>query len=454
MPETGPSVGPPGVEGVVQSTTNDVNNNTARQRTRTCRIGFGYTASRPSSRSPPADRREEVAVSRAVEPPLTWHNEPVVHILTVLLVTLSACSFHRITQLVSQSPPSITSIRGDNGDRITDSVVIAGSGLDTVDSARLLDAAGGVLGALLISEAQASTLTAEIPTTLAVAIAAAPSQTFVVELTSAAGVARQTVQILRGEPGAKGDPGDSGPQGLAGSAGSTGDTGPQGLPGNAGNTGPQGLPGNTGQRGPTGPSGAIAAATCPGNNLVHGVDGTGALICVPELNVIAPSGITGSMIMNGAVSPEKLSSPFRYATDQFAVYGAAEFTVTKAPATTTATYVLTTDGNYGVLSTTGGSGTAATLIAPVRFPPGTLITRIECHINTGANGIFATLSSEGWNTVYVPTTHFSTNASAGTQITLTDSGSHSVLVNEKYMLILSFPAGTGADVWGCRITYR
>ena len=65
----------------------------------------------------------------------------------------------------------------------------------------------------------------------------------------------QTVKILNGTDGAKGDTGATGPQGPKGDTGETGATGPQGPKGDTGATGPQGPKGDTGETGATGPQG-------------------------------------------------------------------------------------------------------------------------------------------------------------------------------------------------------
>ena len=65
----------------------------------------------------------------------------------------------------------------------------------------------------------------------------------------------QTVKILNGTDGAKGDTGATGPQGPKGDTGETGATGPQGPKGDTGAIGPQGPKGDTGETGATGPQG-------------------------------------------------------------------------------------------------------------------------------------------------------------------------------------------------------
>ena len=65
----------------------------------------------------------------------------------------------------------------------------------------------------------------------------------------------QTVKILNGTDGAKGDTGATGPQGPKGDTGEIGATGPQGPKGDTGATGPQGPKGDTGEIGATGPQG-------------------------------------------------------------------------------------------------------------------------------------------------------------------------------------------------------
>ena len=59
----------------------------------------------------------------------------------------------------------------------------------------------------------------------------------------------------KGDKGDKGDTGDTGPTGPQGPKGDTGDTGPTGPKGDTGDTGPQGPKGDTGDTGPQGPKG-------------------------------------------------------------------------------------------------------------------------------------------------------------------------------------------------------
>lgn len=74
----------------------------------------------------------------------------------------------------------------------------------------------------------------------------------------------QTVKILNGTDGAKGDTGATGPQGPKGDTGETGATGPQGPKGEIGATGPQGPKGDTGATGPQGPKGDTGATGATG----------------------------------------------------------------------------------------------------------------------------------------------------------------------------------------------
>lgn len=74
----------------------------------------------------------------------------------------------------------------------------------------------------------------------------------------------QTVKILNGTDGAKGDTGATGPQGPKGDTGETGATGPQGPKGDTGATGPQGPKGDTGDTGPQGPKGDTGATGATG----------------------------------------------------------------------------------------------------------------------------------------------------------------------------------------------
>ena len=74
----------------------------------------------------------------------------------------------------------------------------------------------------------------------------------------------QTVKILNGTDGAKGDTGATGPQGPKGDTGETGATGPQGPKGDTGATGPQGPKGDTGETGSQGPKGDTGATGATG----------------------------------------------------------------------------------------------------------------------------------------------------------------------------------------------
>ena len=74
----------------------------------------------------------------------------------------------------------------------------------------------------------------------------------------------QTVTILNGTDGAKGDTGATGPQGPKGDTGETGATGPQGPKGDTGATGPQGPKGDTGDTGSQGPKGDTGATGATG----------------------------------------------------------------------------------------------------------------------------------------------------------------------------------------------
>ena len=74
----------------------------------------------------------------------------------------------------------------------------------------------------------------------------------------------QTVKILNGTDGAKGDTGATGPQGPKGDTGEIGATGPQGPKGDTGATGPQGPKGDIGDTGPQGPKGDTGATGATG----------------------------------------------------------------------------------------------------------------------------------------------------------------------------------------------
>ena len=112
----------------------------------------------------------------------------------------------------------------------------------------------------------------------------------------------QTVKILNGTDGAKGDTGATGPQGPKGDTGETGATGPQGPKGDTGATGPQGPKGDTGETGSQGPKGDTGAtgaigpqgpkgdtgetgATGPqGPKGADGTDGVSPTVTVTDIN--------------------------------------------------------------------------------------------------------------------------------------------------------------------------
>ena len=85
----------------------------------------------------------------------------------------------------------------------------------------------------------------------------------------------QTVKILNGTDGAKGDTGATGPQGPKGDTGETGSQGPKGDTGATGATGPQGPKGDTGETGATGPQGPKGA---------DGTDGVSPTVTVTDIN--------------------------------------------------------------------------------------------------------------------------------------------------------------------------
>ncbi len=343
---------------------------------------------------------------------------------------------------------SISAVTGDGPDpsRITSHLVISGAALDTVQSARLLDTAEKVIGELVISEARGESLQAQIPQSLATAITASPSSHFYVELLSATATARQEVQILRGE---------------AGPTGSTGPTGPPGTPA------------------------TITASSCPLGQLVSGISASGDLVCVSDqlnagtiTSVIAGSGlegggnsgavtlsigaagITGGMIANAQLGPEKLTSPFRHSTNQYYVLAPADFRPENG--TATVTYDLTSDGNYGALVTSGGSAssTAGVAIAPLHLPAGAQIQALSCEVNTETAGTHAKLLSQTWNSVATVTTHMTTSSSDNQvgEDTLSVSG-QAVDWNSqrKYTVQVVQPYVDGTDgfnLHGCLVTYR
>ena len=134
----------------------------------------------------------------------------------------------------------------------------------------------------------------------------------------------QTVKILNGTDGAKGDTGATGPQGPKGDTGETGATGPQGPKGDTGATGPQGPKGDTGETGSQGPKGDTGAtgaigpqgpkgdtgetgATGPqGPKGADGTDGVSPTVTVTDINGghrVTITGATGTKtfdVMDGA----------------------------------------------------------------------------------------------------------------------------------------------------------
>lgn len=90
---------------------------------------------------------------------------------------------------------------------------------------------------------------------------------------------------LKGEPGAKGDPGVQGIQGPKGDPGADGEAGPKGE---KGDQGPQGLKGDPGPTGPTGPKGDTGPQGEPGTDGADGQDGVSRF---PEQAMTVSGGI-------------------------------------------------------------------------------------------------------------------------------------------------------------------
>ena len=86
----------------------------------------------------------------------------------------------------------------------------------------------------------------------------------------------QTVKILNGTDGAKGDTGATGPQGPKGDTGATGATGPQGPKGDTGETGATGPQGPKGADGTDGVSPTVTVTDINGGHRVTITDATGA----------------------------------------------------------------------------------------------------------------------------------------------------------------------------------
>ncbi len=147
------------------------------------------------------------------------------HGLLVVMSSLMACSFQQLAAR-GEDPPTLTSIVGDSTTqpgRIASGLIMTGTHLATTRAVRLLDAAGTLLGELVIGSASANTVTAVIP--VATAALATPGSTWTLELETASGTVRQAVQVLKGEDGLDGAVGATGAIGAVGATGATGPTG-------------------------------------------------------------------------------------------------------------------------------------------------------------------------------------------------------------------------------------
>ncbi len=128
-------------------------------------------------------------------------------LLAIVMLLFGSCSFQRLTAVDGLSlqslPPIIDSVTGNGAapDRIDTGLVISGSHLGAVSGARLLTEAGALVGELVVSSANATLLEASIPSQVATAVIGLNGAALVLEITNAAGVARQTITILRGEDG-------------------------------------------------------------------------------------------------------------------------------------------------------------------------------------------------------------------------------------------------------------
>ena len=118
----------------------------------------------------------------------------------------------------------------------------------------------------------------------------------------------QTVKILNGTDGAKGDTGATGPQGPKGDTGETGATGPQGPKGDTGAIGPQGPKGDTGATGATGPQGPKGDAGATGPQGPKGDTGAtgpqGPKGDTGETGATGPQGPKGDTGETGATGPQ------------------------------------------------------------------------------------------------------------------------------------------------------
>ena len=118
----------------------------------------------------------------------------------------------------------------------------------------------------------------------------------------------QTVKILNGTDGAKGDTGATGPQGPKGDTGETGATGPQGPKGDTGAIGPQGPKGDTGETGATGPQGPKGDTGATGPQGPKGDTGDtgpqGPKGDTGETGATGPQGPKGDTGETGATGPQ------------------------------------------------------------------------------------------------------------------------------------------------------
>ena len=118
----------------------------------------------------------------------------------------------------------------------------------------------------------------------------------------------QTVKILNGTDGAKGDTGATGPQGPKGDTGDTGATGPQGPKGDTGAIGPQGPKGDTGATGATGPQGPKGDTGATGPQGPKGDTGAtgpqGPKGDTGETGATGPQGPKGDTGETGATGPQ------------------------------------------------------------------------------------------------------------------------------------------------------
>lgn len=128
---------------------------------------------------------------------------------------------------------TISNVAGDvQATRVRSGLVINGTGFDNATTAQILSTALNKTWDLVIGTANASTLSAALPSELATIVTSASGATALTLRVSSltAGSATRDVSMLQGEPGAVGPTGAAGMNGAAGARGATGaDFGPPSI---------------------------------------------------------------------------------------------------------------------------------------------------------------------------------------------------------------------------------